>query len=84
MMLSKALKYKDVVALHFIKSELEHKPYVPYWSPEDWKLLSELVSILNPTIDAIKGLEADSYPTQNLILVAMSNLFKKIQKKKQI
>jgi len=83
-MLRKAVKFKDVVSLHFVQSSIEHRSFVPNWSHEDWKLLGEVVDLLNPTIEVIKALEGDTFPTQNLILVTMFQLFKQIEKKKQL
>jgi len=74
MMLAKAEKFKEVVIYMFVKSKDEFKPYIPNFSSDSWNLLSKLNAIFAPIIDAIKVLEGDEYPTQNMILFAISML----------
>jgi hypothetical protein len=78
-MLAKAEKFKDVVIFMFIKSSNEFKKFIPNFSAEAWNFLTNVNALFSPVLDVIKMLEGDSYPTQNLILFAISLLIDNVR-----
>lgn len=74
LMLQKAEKFRKVVNLMLLSASIDMKPHIPVWSSEEWVLLIKMNEVLKPVLNCIKVLEGDSYPTQNLILLAISML----------
>jgi len=83
-MLAKAEKFKEVVLYMSAKSPAEiNKQYIPNFSEDQWILLSKLNKIFAPILGAIEALEGNSYPTQNLILLALSMLIHTVRDNKE-
>jgi len=83
MMLKKAVKFKDVVALMLLHANVEQKLHIPHWDEEHWQLIEDLNYIMEPSVDSIRILEGDKYPTQNLILLALFFFTTRINERKQ-
>jgi hypothetical protein len=54
LMLRKATKFKDVVALMRVKATKDQLPHIPNWDPEHWEFVEELNTLLEPSILCIK------------------------------
>jgi len=83
LMLKKACKFKDVVALMIVHGTTEQKQFIPHWDKDHWDFLQKLNDLLEPSVDMIKVMEGDKYPTQNLILAAIYFITTRLNEIKQ-
>ena len=82
-MMEKAVKVKEAVYVMptQISNKDEDNDALPNWGARDsdaWVLISQIVELFVPTLEAIKTLEGQNYITQSLILLELCLIEKSV------